>query len=239
MSFFEPPPPPPPPEQPEPSYRHPDWMGPHRNVLGMPVGVRLILVQTEKLLIAVVGMTAFPTGLRFDVVMLSQDDALDEVLMKSMRGFHPGMEREVDEEGQFQPWVFRLGVEFADGRRATNVGAPMRPWLDEESDPEGPLLQDHGGGGGGGHWSRQCWLWPLPPPGRLIFVCEWPALGVAETRVETSAAAILAAADQSVELWEDDPERPPEGHAGIIRMTSRRAPAKPPPDEPEGPTEVG
>ena len=64
------------------------------------------------------------------------------------------MQREVDEQGQLQPWVFRLGVEFADGRRATNVGARMGPLLDEESEPDGLLVHDHGGGGGGGHWSR-------------------------------------------------------------------------------------
>jgi hypothetical protein len=214
-------------------------MGPHRNILGMPVGVRLVLVQTEKLVIAIVGMTAFPTGLRFNVLMLSQDDALDEVLMTAMRGFHPGMPREVDEQGQFQPWVFRLGVEFADGRRATNVGVRMGPLLDEESEPEGPLLHDHGGGGGGGHWSRQCWLWPLPPPGRLAFVCEWPALGVAETRIETDATPILAAADQSVELWEDDdPDAPHGGHAGILRLTSHRV-ARKPPDDPDEPSPAG
>lgn len=37
--------------------------------------------------------------------------------------------------------------------------------------------------------------------GPLAFVCEWPALGISETRTEIDAQLILDAASQSIVLW--------------------------------------
>jgi len=59
------------------------------------------------------------------------------------------------------------------------------------------------GGGGGAAFDWQMWLWPLPPPGALTFVCEYPQVGIALTRYEVDAAPILEAASQSIKLWED------------------------------------
>ena len=53
------------------------------------------------------------------------------------------------------------------------------------------------------------WLWPLPPPGPLTFVVEWPALGIAETRAETDATAVVEAAASAAPLW---PEESPSGN---------------------------
>jgi hypothetical protein len=46
---------------------------------------------------------------------------------------------------------------------------------------------------------------PLPPPGPLTFVCEWPGRGIPGSRVEVDGAAIRQAADAGVTLWPDDP----------------------------------
>ena len=59
------------------------------------------------------------------------------------------------------------------------------------------------GGGGGAAFDWQVWLWPLPPPGVLTFICEYPQVGIALTRYEVEAAPILEAASQSIKLWED------------------------------------
>ena len=41
-------------------------------------------------------------------------------------------------------------------------------------------------------------------PGPLEFVCEWPALGLPETRAGLDAKLTLDAAGRSIRLWPDD-----------------------------------
>ncbi len=60
-----------------------------------------------------------------------------------------------------------------------------------------------GGGGGERAWDMRFWLWPLPPPGLLAFVAEWPLGGIALTRVEVDADPIVQAAAEAETLWPD------------------------------------
>lgn len=48
------------------------------------------------------------------------------------------------------------------------------------------------------------WAWPLPPPGPLEFVCEWPPFGIPETRAGLDGQLILDAAARSIRLWPED-----------------------------------
>jgi len=34
-------------------------------------------------------------------------------------------------------------------------------------------------------------VWPLPPPGRLTFFCEWPNSGIPRTYAEMDASVLL------------------------------------------------
>ncbi len=103
--------------------------------------------------------------------------------------------------------MLKFGIEFSDGRRATNVGG--RGYGGDE--PEGPVLWSMGGGGGGGRWHQDFWVWPLPPAGPLAFVCEWPAAGIALTRTEVDAQVLLDAAARARELF---PDRASSDHPG-------------------------
>jgi hypothetical protein len=55
----------------------------------------------------------------------------------------------------------------------------------------------------------------LPPPGDLILVAAWPALGIAETQVVIAADLIAAGVAGIVELWlweppaDDEEQTPP------------------------------
>ena len=44
------------------------------------------------------------------------------------------------------------------------------------------------------------WTWPLPPGGRLDFICQ---LGEFETRVSVDAQLILDASQRSTQAWPD------------------------------------
>src|SRR5215475_11215845 len=43
-------------------------------------------------------------------------------------------------------------------------------------------------------YEMACWVWPLPPPGPVVFVCRWPAIALPESIAAIDARAILAAA---------------------------------------------
>jgi hypothetical protein len=94
--------------------------------------------------------------------------------------------------------LFRFGVQFADGSKATNL-AEMHFRLGER--PKRPVLQRGGGSSGEARADVAYWVWPLPPPGPLLFVCEWPAFGIPVTYHEIDSSLIRTAAAQTVPLW--------------------------------------
>lgn len=190
MSFFEPPPPPPePPEE----HRQPAWVGPPENELGAAVPARHVLFRSDELVIALLGIVVFSNGVEMQVVMRRRHvpDEPDPM--------HAHMHARRARSGVLAPEVFRFGVEYPDGRKATNIGHPP---FDE--DPTEPVLMQRGGGGGGRSWSFAYWLWPLPPPGPLRVVVEWPALDVPQTDLELDGAVLAAAAADVDVLWPGD-----------------------------------
>ena len=61
--------------------------------------------------------------------------------------------------------LLRFGVQFADGRKATNLD---RPAYDPDQEPDRPVLHPHGGGGGGSAWDMEHWVCsPVCVSGRL------------------------------------------------------------------------
>jgi hypothetical protein len=104
---------------------------------------------------------------------------------------------ELGDDGSLPERFLRLAVQFADGGLATNLDG----WTDE---PSPPMLTGHRGGGGGDRrWDTGYWVWPLPPPGPVTFICEWPAYGIAESRSEIDGRLILDAAGRARQIWPD------------------------------------
>jgi hypothetical protein len=66
---------------------------------------------------------------------------------------------------------------------------------------EGPILAPRSGGGGGRHWDFRYWVWPLPPEGKVRFMCEWPARNLAPITHEIDAADVRRAGAASTSLW--------------------------------------
>jgi hypothetical protein len=124
-------------------------------------------------------------------------------------GMRPHRFRRSAADGEIAPEILRFGIQFSDGRKAINAGGP--PPLGSDGRPDGPLLMSRGGGGGGRRWDQRLWAWPLPPPGELLFACEWPAQSIELTTEVLDADLIRSAATRARELWPaaDLPERPP------------------------------
>jgi hypothetical protein len=194
MSFLEPLPPPPSFFEPEGWDRPPVWLGPPANVLPGVVPVELLIARTDETAVAVTGsVRAYPTGFGF-------------TLSLRVRAYPPGdpYPFDVPFEGDQIPDAFlRVGVQFADGAKATNL-----PRYDlrhhDDTEPTPPMLTPHGGRDGGRAWDADHWVWPLPPAGPLALVCEWPARQVGESRVEFDARSVRQAAERAATLWLDD-----------------------------------
>jgi hypothetical protein len=195
--FFEPPPPaePPPPRRPAPPWRH----APSGTLPGV-IALELVMAQTERVAVCVTRLDAYPSGFELELVTLaaveSEGDQLDPMLFGGRHG--PGSRRSAD--GGIPTDMLRFGVEFANRAKATNTAG--RPGS-IDAEPTGPVLSAGGGGGGGGNWRQSVWVWPLPPPGPLTFVCEWPAAGVALTRHQIDAQLVLDAASRSQAIFSD------------------------------------
>jgi hypothetical protein len=174
----------------------PAWLGPPHNVLPGVAPMELILARTDQTVAAIASIQAYPTGfdftlsLRLRTVSVREDQQLPHL-------FGP-----IVEADPLPDEFLRLGVQFADGRKATNLDRP--PYDPQSQAPDPPVLNQHGGGGGGSAWDIEYWVWPLPPAGQFAVVCEWPGREIAESRVEIDAGLILQAAGRAVTLWPED-----------------------------------
>jgi hypothetical protein len=187
----------------------PEWAGPPENYVPGVVALELVLVNTGQLAAWISAAEVYPTGAILRVVL---------------QGRQPARQGAKAGEG-----TWRFGVQFADGGKATTFGlgafarhdglgpgrsasATSRSYgaASGADPPQGPLLQPRGGSGSRTNWHQDHWLWPLPPPGELLFACEWPNVGLGLTTTTTSADAFREAATFAQELWpaEDLPAWP-------------------------------
>jgi hypothetical protein len=185
--FFEAPPPPP--ERPR-EHRQPEWFGPPDNVLPVVVPLALVLARAPGLALAVRSVDVYPNGAVFHALLVLREQVGDP--MKFMP-FHP-------RQRELEPDVLRVGVQYADGGKATNLDMPFLRRNTEEP-PDGPVMMPSGGGGGGRRWDMSFWLWPLPTKDPFQIVVEWPARGIDLARFDVDVAPIVDAASRCEELW--------------------------------------
>lgn len=178
------------------------------NEVPAPVPFTAVLGRTDDVAVCIVGIHVFTTGLSFRLAV-------------RLRQVPPGQEHRIFEmvSGHRLPGTsaedrLLLGVEFSDGRTASNVASDDWFAMDELPDDQ-LVLSPARGGGGGLHYDQHFWLSPLPPPGPVTIVCAWPALGLSESSAECDGQLLLDAAARALVLWPPssqsfEPEPPPE-----------------------------
>jgi hypothetical protein len=175
----------------------PPWTGrPQGPPLGAAVS-ELLLGRSEQAAVYLAYIDAYPEGLELEITATASvayrelrregDDSGPDVF-----GRHWPMVGERNDA--IPPQILRIGVEFADGRTATNVSGHDRPL-------GGPVMWALKGGGSGrggeSSFHQGYWISPLPPPGPVGLVCEWPALAISLVRREVNGQSILDAARQT------------------------------------------
>jgi hypothetical protein len=211
MDFFDSlPEPPPPPERP-PAPPRPVWMRP---VAALPAAMaeNAIIVRDERLAISIGGLSVYPNGFDFSVHIRSRSRA-DEIDPLGHRRRRDYKRNSGGGDSGDPSQNLRVGVLFSDGRRTASNQSRHHFAPDHERDPDELVMQQGAGGGGDRSWDMSFWIHPLPPEGPVTIVISWLAHGIAEVRHEIDGAAVLAAAEQAVQLWPED--QPLEGWVGI------------------------
>ncbi|MBD0735420.1 hypothetical protein [Streptomyces sp. CBMA29] len=199
MTFFERFPEPPLPETPERRRRDP-WEQPE-HVLPASAPGEVIVVRTADAAVWLGSVRAYPNGFACAVRVVRREAGAGA-------GRTPGpfaaRYRHADPfEAEDRNTGLRLGIEYADGRRAaTGQGLPM--WFQGPRDEDLLRIQAGGGGGNALCWDQDLWISPLPPDGPVTLVGTWPDIGVDEQRAGLDGTAIRAAAARALELWPAD-----------------------------------
>ena len=175
----------------------PEWLGPPADMIGGYAPTRAVLFRTERAVLSVGRFDAYPTGVVFTLELRLRVPDIDFIDVPWERhGRRGGRSSNVADDDEF----LRLGVAFADGASWSNIDVSSTPRPDR---PAGPIVISQGGGGGGDGWRMDQWLWPLPPPGALIFFVEWPAFDVGETSTSVDTGELHRAAQDAQRVWPD------------------------------------
>lgn len=139
----------------------------------LPIGARF--AATDHVAIAVVSVRVFSDGIEFQIARYVRRGSLSRRDFSELAQFDPAARDDETLEGQL-----RFGVELSTGQKITNWSN-----VDPSSGPLGQThysLSDTGRSGSGTddryEWADNLWLHPLPPPGPIDFVTQWPAAGI-------------------------------------------------------------
>jgi hypothetical protein len=192
----------------------PAWFGPPDDELGACVPASLVIGRSDNGVIALQSITAYSTGALLNLIAVARGLSNSKANVLFHDQHNPGSEDGIPDG------YIRLGVEYPDGTRVSNLGDRRRIGQNDD-EPDSPVLVQRGGGsssGGGGRVSMNAthWLWPLPPAAPLRLFVEWPALGIALSNATLDGHTIAIAAAQTQQLW--DTTSPP-------RAADRRPPS--------------
>lgn len=168
---------------------------PPSHVLGEAIPLNLLMARSDTAAVQIRHMTAYPNGFEFELVAHFVETPGGWDPLKGLGGLRA---RPGDRRQPLSDEHLRVRILFADGSEANNFGPPLR-----EPGTSGPFLQPRDTRARASVAQVIYWVSPLPPPGPLTFVFEWPEHGIPPTRHEIDALLISEAATRATELWPD------------------------------------
>lgn len=189
----------------------PDWSGPPSGQVGVPIGLRPVVVEGDDAVVSLAGMTVFRDGM--DLTMGIHWDPDGEAASRDAGGATDGpggpmdafgTDERPESEEDLPAELLRVELVHPDGSTASSVDHLLATAAGSE--PEEPALNPYTGMGDASSWDQSLWTWPLPVEGDgpMELVVDWPAEGIDEEQIEldVDADTLDAAAGQVVELWD-------------------------------------
>jgi hypothetical protein len=210
-------------------------MGPDEELLGVVVHSGLVLGRSKDVVAALRRITAFPTGLALDTVVLARDVHAQAAGRRAQaatahRQAAATAQREDEAAAQHdsEAAAVREGSAAAERHHALQQALIERRYLPsfDESDllrlgvatpaAETRWLDAYGSTSSGTEdryrLEASYWLTPLPADGLLTLVCAWPEIGLPETQTDIILPDLAVRAAETFSLW-DVAEDPDEPHA--------------------------
>jgi hypothetical protein len=186
----------------------PPWSGPPALETGAVLAIERTVARSANVVVLLPVIRAFRSGCMLDVEVVSRQGTLSEDDWWDLHMSAHGALMAARGGGRLPRKLLRLGVRYADGRKATTIGRHQRRRSASDDPPPGPELSWCPGSSGmhgreSGFSGFGLWLWPLPPAETFEFAVEWPLGGIDLTIAELDGAAIVAAAARSAHYWPD------------------------------------
>lgn len=164
---------------------------PPGDMLGGWVGICEVLGASSAATVSVIITRAYATGFEFTVeTRVTPGSGYDASLFSS---FYSDDAAEVP-EGEPPGERLRVGLEFPSGARTSTL-----PWSVQQQSQDAlvPVLWMTGGGSTSKVFTVEFWISPLPSPGSVRFVIEWPLMNIPEQDLVVPCASILQAAGKA------------------------------------------
>lgn len=180
------------------------------------VPAELVVARSAQAAVVVSRLSAFPDGFAVTV-----NSYVHRSVKRTRRAhLHPMMWHGMIDPGEPIPdELLRFGVAWPDGGRATNLDGWGHDWPDATEPAHG--LDSRSGGGSDLEYAQEYWAWPLPGPGELRFVVEWPAFGIPETTASIGGELLVEAGARARPVWPEDAGKASHHSRGAVMRTVR------------------
>jgi hypothetical protein len=200
-------------------------MGPDEELLGVVVHSGLVLGRSKDVVIAVRRITAFPSGLALDTIVLARAihaeaaGRREQTASAHRRAAEMAQqEEEAAAQHDSETAAQREGAAAAERHHALQQAMIERRYLPsfDEGDSlrlgvttpagEAQWLDAYASSSSKteGHYRLEAayWLTPLPVDGLLTLVCGWPEIGLPETQTDLILPELAVRAAEAFALWD-------------------------------------
>jgi len=199
VTFFDPDPPVPEPERIE-ADRDPRREPPF-DQLPAVAPLSAVLATTDNVAIALICARIFTDGVEFIIERKIRRKNMSRIDFRNLTQVDRFMPDEENQAARLQ-----YGVLLPDGQKLTSCHSWAEDPHQTQIPPRHSLVTTDGSGGGSDSRYEHhdgLWLHPLPPPGLINFVTQWPSGGIKETHTTIDADMILSLASAARPLWND------------------------------------
>jgi hypothetical protein len=168
----------------------PAWDRPSEGTVPVVLAVDALVLRNDVVAVVIDRLEVYPNGFTINLLMRADPRKVGE-LLEMLRPLGPDR------------WP-RVGVRFADGRRAERapgIGSVSDLAKDEHGVPVEPFISVRSRGGSTDGWRAWAWVFPLPTDGPLDISVALEAAGLEESTITIDGTAVRAMAERAMVLW--------------------------------------